>query len=112
MSGHDRTIPAQDIQIAVRRLNAALVEAAPKVQPFCEELGRVMCHWAKAMRPLIEEAKRREQYGEDRILEFIFDEMQRELARKIVPYLDVDTMAPDVIRKTISDIIQWQRKPM
>ena len=111
MVDSQNTMSRQDIQIAVSRLSAALVEAAPKVQLFYEGLGRVMCHWAKAMRPFVEEAKRHEQYGEDRVLEFIFDGMQREIARKIAPDLDVDTIAPGVLRKTIADI-RWQRKPM
>ena len=111
MTASNDTITPKNIQIAVYSLTAALVEAAPKVQLFYEGLGRVMCHWAKAMRPFVEEAKRHEQYGEDRVLEFIFDGMQREIARKIAPDLDVDTIAPGVLRKKIADI-RWQRKPM
>ena len=105
------TITREHIQIAVNRLNAALVEAAPKVQLFCEGLGRAMGYLAVSMRPFVEAAKQHPSYGEYRVLEFIVDGIQRELARKIIPDEDVDAMTPDVLRKRIADV-RWQRKPM
>ena len=45
MTVSNDNITRQDIQIAVNRLNAAMVEAAPKVQLFFEALGGAMRYW-------------------------------------------------------------------
>ena len=92
MAAYHRSIPQFDNQIA-------------RIIRFAESFER-------AMRPFVEEAKRHEQYGEDRVFEFIFDGMQRDIARRIAPDLDVDTIAPGVLRKKIAVVIRWQRKPM
>ena len=45
MTNSSDTITRQDIQIAVNRLNAVMVEAAPKFQAFLELLVGSMVYW-------------------------------------------------------------------
>ena len=45
MTTSNDTITRQDIQIAVHKLNSAMVESAPKVQLFFELLGGTMRYW-------------------------------------------------------------------
>ena len=69
MNVSNDTITLQDIQIAANRLNAAMVEAAPKVQLFLEALG-----WG--IRSLLEEAERSSQVRDSYAVPLIVDHVK------------------------------------
>lgn len=91
------SIPLQHIQNAAQQAN-------PK--------------FARAMRPYVEEAERREQNRERHALLLVFEELERERARKVAEELTQKDQIIERQAQEIADLkrelskVRWRQKPM